>query len=77
MDFFQRKFAEHTVPELVRQVTLLNNRLENLNSQMYQMLKAHEELMSVLAPKIEAVGDINQRIQERMNQINSEPKENN
>ena len=72
MDIFERKFAEHTVPELVRQVTLLNNRLENLNSQMYQILKAHEELMSVLAPKVGAVGDINQRIQERMSQINSE-----
>jgi len=62
-----RKFFDWTMPELVKQLNRLNGNLERLidiESNAFQ-------------PPKQSLDEINTRIQERMSQINSEPKENN
>lgn len=58
-DFYERRYIEYYIPELVRQVTELNSRLDKLN--------AHYE--KILERELESLSDINKRIQEGMDRI--------
>jgi len=58
-DFYERRYIEYYIPELVRQVTELNSRLDKLN--------AHYE--KILERELESLSDINKRIQEGMDKI--------
>ena len=58
-DFYERRYIEYYIPELVRQVTELNSRLDKLNA-LYT---------KVLERDLESLSDINKRIQEGMDRI--------
>ena len=58
-DFYERRYIEYYIPELVRQVTELNSRLDKLNA-LYE---------KVLEREVESLSDINKRIQEGMDRI--------
>ena len=60
-DCYERRFIEYHIPELLRQVTELNSRLDKLN--------AH--YAKVLEQELEALSDVNKRIQEGMDRIKS------
>jgi len=58
-DFYERRYIEYYIPELVRQITELNSRLDKLNA-LYE---------KVLERELESLSDVNKRIQEGMDRI--------
>ena len=60
-DFYERRLIEYYIPELVRLLTELNGAIDKLNT--------HYE--TVMEKELESLGNINKRIQERMQEIHS------